>query len=745
MKPEASIPSRWRALAGVALALALLLGPLGLAPRVLAQAPPAGVAPQSGQSGAPSAAVGVEELERLVRVLESEPDRAQLVRQLRALIAIQRGEAKPPGLGTVVLDALSNGVAGLTETFGALIDALSDFSALGDSLQEAMADPRPRQRLIDALWRIGVALGAAMLAMRATGWALRRLRAAVPLQPARWLGRLGSGLALFLLDLVPLIGFMAAVWLVLPALSPPRDVRVVVLAIANIVLFHGALSALASLFLQPHQGGLRLITLRGETAAYFDIWLRRFVLIGVIGYIALASAELLGLSSGAVAALARLVGLIICLLLVMLILQNRHGGKAWLKDGSQAKRSTARSLLARLASYWHVLAVTYVIAVFVVWLMRPGAGLEFLLRATFFSALVVVMAWLAQLAVEGGLRRLFAVGEETSRRFPTLEARANRYLPSLMAIVQVVIGFVAALAVLRAWGVDSFTVLSEPPGRQIAVGLGRLAGVALIAIILWELGGAAIERMLTRSSSSGRMAAGRVRTMLPVARRMLAMVIGALAVLMLLSELGISIGPLLAGAGIVGLAVGLGAQALVKDLIAGFSLVMEDALAVGDVVRLGNHAGVVEQLTMRMLRLRDLDGVVHYIPLGSVAVIENLTKDFSYAVMDCPVSYAEDVDRVIGVLTEVGAAMRRDEDFGPRILEPLEMLGLDRFADSALIVRCRFKTLPLERWNVMREFNKRMKAAFEAHKITIPFPHRTLVLDDDTARLLALRPAGKPA
>ena len=187
--------------------------------------------------------------------------------------------------------------------------------------------------------------------------------------------------------------------------------------------------------------------------------------------------------------------------------------------------------------------------------------------------------------------------------------------------------------------------------------------------------------------------------------------------LIVLSELGINIAPLLAGAGVVGLAIGFGAQTLVKDVITGIFILAEDTVAVGDVVDLGGHIGVVEAMTLRSIRLRDHTGAVHTIPFSAVSTVMNMTRDFGYAVFDIGIAYSEDLDRVIDLLRKLGDEMRQDKAFARDIREPIEVMGINRFADTAVIIRVRLKTAPGKQWGVEREFNRRLKRLFEEHGI----------------------------
>lgn len=204
-----------------------------------------------------------------------------------------------------------------------------------------------------------------------------------------------------------------------------------------------------------------------------------------------------------------------------------------------------------------------------------------------------------------------------------------------------------------------------------------------------------------------------------------------LATMMIMGEIGIQIGPVLAAAGVLGLAVGFGARNLVEDIISGFFIFLENQIRVGDVVEVAGKAGFVEKVNLRMTILRDLSGTVHYVRNGQIDVVSNMTKDFSCYVFDIGVAYRENVDEVIELIREVDERLRDDEEYRHEILEPMEIFGLDRFADSAIIIKARYKTLPLKQWHVAREFNRRLKHKFDQAGVEIPFPHRTLYMGQD--------------
>jgi small conductance mechanosensitive channel len=223
----------------------------------------------------------------------------------------------------------------------------------------------------------------------------------------------------------------------------------------------------------------------------------------------------------------------------------------------------------------------------------------------------------------------------------------------------------------------------------------------------------------------------RIETLGRVFRYIASGVIGVVAGLLILGELGIAIAPILGAAGVVGIAVGFGAQSLIKDYFNGFFMLLENQLRQGDVVEVGGKGGLVEEVTLRYVRLRDYDGNVHFVPNGTVTTVTNKSRGFAHSVIDVGVAYREDVEECFAVMREVGAEMRQDPPWAGRVLDELEIAGVERWADSAVVLRARFKVLPLEQWNIRREFLRRLKRAFEERGIEIPYPHLTVYAGQD--------------
>jgi small conductance mechanosensitive channel len=237
------------------------------------------------------------------------------------------------------------------------------------------------------------------------------------------------------------------------------------------------------------------------------------------------------------------------------------------------------------------------------------------------------------------------------------------------------------------------------------------------------------DTMLKKSEQEGEPlseAGKRIDTLMRLVRQGARLALLAVVLLMVLGELGVQIAPILAGAGVLGLAVGFGAQALVRDIISGFFFIMENQVRVGDVAVVNGTGGLVQEINFRTLVLRDLTGTVHIFPNGTINTLSNMTNEWSAYVFEIGVAYKESTDRVVEVIREVGADLQQDSAFAAFILEPVEIFGVDSFGDSAVVIKGRIKTKPMQKWVTGREFLRRVKMAFDAQGIEIPFPHRTL-------------------
>lgn len=282
---------------------------------------------------------------------------------------------------------------------------------------------------------------------------------------------------------------------------------------------------------------------------------------------------------------------------------------------------------------------------------------------------------------------------------------------------------------IRAW-----MVLELPMVIILIIGLFILLKVVKAAVV--RLKSSLLKRASKMDSSEPIEAEKRINTLMNIIWAIVKMIILLTFGMIILQKFGVNVGPIIASAGILGLAVGFGAQQLVKDVISGFFILLENQIRTGDAAVINGTAGTVEVIQLRTTTLRDFSGTVHIFQNGKINMLSNKTKEWSAAVFDIGVAYKEDVQHVTEVMKNVGEILMSEIEFTEKITNPMEIMGLDQFGDSALVIKARIKTRPGMQWVVTREYNKRLKLAFDAENIEIPYPHRTLVWENDPTLLI---------
>jgi len=687
------------------------------------------------QQAEPAPAVTIEELEDLAAVMADEAAREQLLSRIRTLIATRKNtEVDLPveSAGAQLIAALSENARETSRRLVATADALRDLPVFFAWVRDQAATPDTRQRWFDQIFKVALILFAGGVAQWLVRLLLGRPRRALEERDADTLWvRLPLLAGRTVLDLVPIAAFAAAAYAVAPVVRPTPLVHVVALTLINAYLIVRGTLAMARMLLAPAVNTLRILPLTDVTANYLFIWTRRLVGFSVFGFFFAEAALLLGLPAGGYTSLQGLLGLVVTGLTVVFLLQNRAPVAAWIRGEDEAR--PAGRLRDRFADIWHVLAVIYVAAIFGIFVLGIEGGFQYLARATAVTAVILVAALLIMTGLDRLVERGFAIRQEVRDRFPTLEERANRYLPALRLALRWAVGLIAALALLETWGVDALGWLDTPLGKQLAERAFSIIAVVVLALIFWEAVNIGVERYLTKTHIDGNVVerSARIRTLLPLFRKVVFTVLAVMVSLIVLSELGINIGPLLAGAGVIGLAVGFGAQTLVKDVITGLFILVENTIAVGDYVEVGGHEGDVESLSIRTIRLRDPAGSVHTVPFSDVGTVLNYTKDFSNVVLNIGVSYRENVDEVMKVIEELGREMAEDETLGADIISPLVAQGVQSLGDSAVVIRAKMRVRAGTQWGMKREFNRRLKNRFDELGIEIPFPQRTITFGED--------------
>ncbi|MFM0598133.1 mechanosensitive ion channel family protein [Paraburkholderia dilworthii] len=371
-----------------------------------------------------------------------------------------------------------------------------------------------------------------------------------------------------------------------------------------------------------------------------------------------------------------------------------------------------------LAALWHVPVLVLSTASIVATLGGSGSS-ENVLQISVVTALLLVLAFFLSAVV---LRMTRPRSARSRRRSPYL-TRLLRFCGTLLTLFIWLFFFELAA---RLWGVSLAEVIEENvAARGIAHAVTAIIATVFIAWLLWILVDTAITEALSPGGSrnKGRGPSMRARTMLPLVRNVLLVSIMTVAGIVTAANLGINVTPLLAGAGVIGLAIGFGAQSLVTDLITGLFIIIEDTISVGDWIDVdGGHAGTVEHLSIRTVRLRDGQGAIHAIPFSQIKIVKNLSRDFAYAVFEVRMSFSTDVDEITQLIREVGADLMADFRYRREMLGPIEVWGLDRFDPNWMVVKGQIKTRPLQQWSVARAFNLRLKRKMDEAGIEIPVP-----------------------
>ena len=697
-----------------------------------------------------AAPVTADDLQILVNAIQDPVARKKLVTELQGLIAAQRGVQKssPSQAAHKFFTSLADGAHAIGDEALAAATVAVDAPRVIGWLREQASDGQTRQRWFEVTTRLAIIIGLALVA----DWLVWLLLRA----PARRFGaRTGEALTwrlVYLLinaifEALPIAAFAAVAFFVLPLTAKRFVTEQVATTVITAYLWSRVVAASARVVLLS-PSALALYRLGEETRNYLYIWIRRFANFGLYGFAVAGCGWWLSVPGAIYAILLRIVVLVLGILAVIFVLQNRTIVATWLRGSSEVSIGGGRGwrlLRQRLAAVWHILAIIVIAGTFGVSVLHIEGGVLILVRATLLSVVVVLAAALAVQFVSRVSEHGFAIKPELKVRFPTLESRTNRYIPILTTLASLAIYVVAALALLQAWGVDAFIWVQTAAASSIVGSIVSIAVVVAAAVIAWEAFVLAIEHHMLRLEDDSRRRA-RAQTMVPFLRVVAVVIIGIIVVFAVLGAIGINVGALLAGAGVFGLIAGFGSQSIVKGLLTSIGVLIDDTFAVGDVINLGGgHAGVVEEMSILTIKLRCDDGSVLSVPFSEIKVIQNLTKDYSYYVANVGVAYSEDTDRVVKVLAGIIEEMRKEKPFARRILEPLDVVGVDRFADSAVMIQVRIKTQPIHQWTVGREFNRRMKLAFEREGIEMPFPTRTIYFGNDAAGPAGRAPNGAKA
>ncbi|MEJ8574001.1 mechanosensitive ion channel domain-containing protein [Microbaculum marinum] len=694
-------------------------------------------APGGAAAGAPSDGSGVEapagSVQSLIQILENDQARAELIAKLKETAAAdpapEAAPAESEDLGPARIAAeytrsIANHTAELVTTLGRvgadLGDALSDTSEI-DTM-------RLGRTVLNLCLSVAVVFGA---------FVLLRLLSRAPLQMfarraegRRWVARVMYLVPTLLVEAATIVLAWLAGYVFSLFFGSRGEMSIYQTLFLNAFIAIEAVKLVCRLLLMPAYPALRLIPLGDTGAAYWYFWLSRVVSLvgyGLLFVVPVAAAEISPRFSGAVKVLVVLTAVVMT---ILIILQNKGRVRAFLHRRMEAGKTDALGrFFAFLGNHWHQIAILYLIAFFVVWSVNPEEALPFMLRATAESLAAIVVGVL----VTGFVSRAISLGlrlpDDVKQRLPLLESRLNAFVPTVLKAVRLVVLVAVLLTIADAW---NLLQVLEWIGSEEGQGfLGKILSVLIVLGI-----GGAIYLTVTSwveyrlNPSAGRPPTAREITLLSLLRNAFTIVLCVIVFMLVLSEIGVNIGPLLASVGVLSLAFSFGAQKMVQDVVTGVFIQFENAMNTGDVVTAGGITGVVEALSIRSVSLRSLDGTLHLIPFSSVDAVSNFMKGYSFHVAEIGVAYRESIPEVKQAMLDAFEKLKETEH-GASIIGDLEMHGITAFADSSVVVRARIKTPPGSQWGVGRAYNEIIKEVFDERNIEIPFPHVTLYMGED--------------
>ena len=471
--------------------------------------------------------------------------------------------------------------------------------------------------------------------------------------------------------------------------------------------------------LVPRHTALRLLPVSDSNAAYWSFWLAR--VISLVGYTFMFVSPVIAanLSLGAASAVQALVMLTAVVIGIIIVLQNKLDVRHWLNELAQKREKDGLGQLFMLVGqFWHLVAIGYLLALLVVWFANPERALPFMIAATIQSLIAIVIG----AVIVGFVGRFVGVGlrlpEDIKARLPLLEARLHAFVPRVMQVVRWVVIAGVVAAILQAWSLFDFLGwIGSEQGQQIAGSIVSAALIVLVCVVLYVVVASWVEYRL--NTTVGKAPTPREKTLLNLFKNAFTIALVVFGLMLALAQIGVNIAPLLAGAGVIGLAIGFGAQKLVQDIITGIFIQFENVMNEGDVVEAAGKSGVVEKLTIRSVTIRDMSGTVHLIPFSSVDQVSNMVRGYSFYVAEFDVAYDSDIEAVKQVLRDAFVVAMQSEH-RDMVIDDLDLQGLVSLTGGAMKVRARIKTMAGKQWGIGRLYSETVKRMLAERDIRSP-------------------------
>jgi moderate conductance mechanosensitive channel len=693
--------------------------------------------------------ITTKEVQGVVDLIEDPNRRAVLVKALKNLIRAKEaamgkdertsaGPGEKKGRELLLIEqffsrfqTLATGVVGSAASTASLV---AKAPLVYERVKSFLSEHENRSKLLKLLADILAGIVIALLLR----FFLQRFVPKTVEGPLDFINKLTINAAQVLFALIPYGVLLASLFILFKLLpSFPLGHSMALILFTILFFYHLALKILRAL-ISPDAAQTRILPINDETANYYWIWGQRFAHYTAIYFVVVQSLNVVQVDPASLAFIRGVFLVIFAFVISVFIMQVAREMRARYEnargeggDKALLKRRYLR-VTQSVVRYWALLAIAYAWVIFLFELTNYEMGFSYLIKATFFTVLIILALILSLHLQERLFKKFFAVSEKVKERFPGLEEKTNRYIMILRKTLRAIFFILATGVAAEVWGIPVSEFVASKAGALIILRAVAITITVGVVFAVFEVTSVSSVYLLKekKKGKKKKTVSQKAKTLIPIVRTSVNIAAGFIGGIVILDRLGVNTTPILAGAGIVGLAVGFGAQTLVKAIINGLFILFEESLRVGDYAVLGKNEGIVEAVGLRTVKLRDVKGNFHVVPNSSISTITNMSKDFSRTVIDVGVAYREDVDEVMEILRAIGEEMQNDPEYGKNILEPIEIFGLHKFDDSAIIVRSRLTTKPLKQWGVKREFNRRVKKVFDARGIEIPFPHRTVYMGE---------------
>ncbi|QQR39449.1 mechanosensitive ion channel [Devosia rhizoryzae] len=680
-----------------------------------------------------SAAESTQAVDDLVRILQDDTARAELIQRLQQEVpadAVAEAEAVPPDLSIArqlaeYTRSVAQGASQTVRQLGAALGSVQNLFTGG-----VAADTEAWRNLAINLGLLIIALFGSFFVLRLASNALcARLSARVA--AANWVRRLGALLVVIFVDAGTIVLAWALGYVI--ALNtgtlPNGEMGINQSLLLNAFLVVELSKLALRIILVPHFPTIRLLPIADDNAVYWSFWLGR--IISLVGYGFMFAAPMFSgmVSSAAGGAVQVLTMATAITIAVIIVLQNKNDVRAWLSAlAVRHNNGGLWRLLAAVGQQWHILVIAYLVALLAVWFANPDEALPFMLGATIQSIIAILVGSLIVTFIGRFVSTGLSLPADVRQRLPLLEGRLKAFVPGVMGVVRWVVIAAVVLAIGQAWSLFDFASwISSPEGLSVVGSVVSAALIILAAIALHVVVASWVEYRL--NTTIGRMPTAREKTLLNLFKNAFTIALVVFGLMLALAQIGVNIAPLLAGAGVIGLAIGFGAQKLVEDIITGIFIQFENIMNEGDVVEVAGKSGTVEKLTIRSVTIRDMSGTIHLIPFSAVAQVSNMVRGFSFYVSEVEIAYDSDIEAAKQAMRDAFALVMEKDEFKDVILDDLDLQGLFAITPTSVSLRSRIKTLAGKQWGAGRYYSEMLMRLFAERGIETPTQRINYVSD----------------